>query len=135
MKIDVRQIHPDGLVLEEALGASQYELETDIVKFSKPIKVRAVISKITNAVTANLSLNASMHMNCSRCLEEFEVNFEKKLRLSYPVDKSEAVIDLGPDIREAIIFDYPIKPLCSPDCKGLCLECGKNLNEGICDCN
>jgi len=135
MKIDVRQIHPDGLVLEETPGASQYELETDIVKFSKPIKVRAVISKITNAVTANLSLNASMHMNCSRCLEEFEVNFEKKLRLSYPVDKSEAVIDLGPDIREAIIFDYPIKPLCNPDCKGLCLECGKNLNEGICDCN
>lgn len=134
MKIDVKQIPLDGLVLEENLAPSYYDLETDIVKFSSPIKIRAVISKITNAVTADLSLKASMQMDCSRCLNKFEVNFEKKLRLTYSVDKSESVIDLSPDIREAIIFDYPIKPLCSPDCKGLCLKCGKNLNEGVCDC-
>jgi uncharacterized protein len=135
MKIDVKKISMDSSVLEEDLIASQYDLETDIVKFPDPIKVKAIISKITNAVTADLSLNASMHMNCSRCLSEFEIDFEKELRLSYPVNKAEAIIDLGPDIREAIIFEYPIKPLCTPACKGLCFKCGKNLNEGQCSCS
>jgi uncharacterized protein len=135
MKIDVRQISMEDSALEEDLDASQYDLETDMVKFSGPIRVKAVVSKITNAVTADLSLNASMYMNCCRCLNELVIDLEKKLRLSYPLDNSEAIIDLGPDIREAIIFDYPIKPLCSPGCKGLCLKCGKNLNEGKCSCS
>lgn len=38
------------------------------------------------------------------------------------------------ELREAILLELPSLPLCSEDCKGLCPHCGKNLNEGPCDC-
>ena len=150
MKIDINKIPLEGLTLEEEVNPSGLDLETDIVKFLEPIKIRAEVSKITNAVTVNLSLSGSMHLNCSRCLREFNVALKKILRLNYQVNKSEPIIDtstslechgersrtidLNQDIREEIILDYPIKPLCNPDCKGLCPKCGKNLNEGGCSC-
>ena len=134
MKIDINKIPLEGLTLEEEVNPSSLDLETDIVKFLEPIKIRAEVSKITNAVTVNLSLSGSMHLNCSRCLREFNVALKKILRLNYHVDRTEPIIDLDQDIKEEIILDYPIKPLCNPDCKGLCPKCGKNLNEGGCSC-
>jgi len=41
-------------------------------------------------------------------------------------------IDLSPLVREYMLLDIPIKPLCSTDCKGLCPVCGENLNETQC---
>ena len=149
MKIDINKIPLEGLTLEEEVNPSALDLETDIVKLLEPIKIRAGVSKITNAVTVNLSLSGSIHLNCSRCLREFNVALKKILRLNYHVDRIEPIIDLDQDIREEIILDYPIKPLCNPDCKGLCPKCGKNLhpervdppihlkegsNEGGCSC-
>jgi len=134
VKIDINKILLEGLTLEEEVNPSALDLETDIVKFLEPIKIRAEVSKITNTVTVNLSLSGSIHLNCSRCLREFNVALKKILRLNYQVNKSEPIIDLDQDIKEEIILDYPIKPLCNPDCKGLCPKCGKNLNEGGCSC-
>lgn len=134
MKININEIAPRGLTIKENLDPAAFDLETDLVKFRGPLKVEAEISKITNAVTVNLSLSALMRLNCSRCLNEFEMNFNKALRLNYTVEKQEFKIDLGPDIREEIIVDYPMKPLCSQACKGLCPKCGRNLNEGPCSC-
>ncbi len=134
MKIDINQIPVEGLTIKEGFSAGQLELETDTVKFRGQIKAEAQISRITNAVTVGLVLNASMLVICSRCLDEFNTDVKRSLRISYPADQSEPVIDLDPEIREEIILDYPIKPLCKPDCKGLCVKCGDNLNEGICKC-
>jgi len=134
VKIDINKIPLEGLTLEEEVNPSGLDLETDIVKLLEPIKIRAGVSKITNAVTVNLSLSGSMHLNCSRCLREFNVALKKILRLNYHVDRTKPIIDLDQDIKEEIILDYPIKPLCNPDCKGLCPKCGKNLNEGGCSC-
>jgi uncharacterized protein len=92
------------------------------------------VSRITNAVTVDVTMNAPIEACCSRCLNDFEIYFKKNIELNYPVDNLEPFIDLDPDIREEIILDYPLKPLCKPDCKGLCPKCGKNLNEGGCSC-
>ncbi len=121
-------------MLNEVINPKDLDLETDLVKFSGPVTVKGVITKITNAVTADLSLAATVNLVCSRCLAEFKSPIEKKLRLNYGVDKTDIGLDLGPDIRQEIILDYPLKPLCSPVCKGLCPVCGKNRNEGACSC-
>jgi uncharacterized protein len=41
-------------------------------------------------------------------------------------------IDLAPLVREYMLLDIPINPVCKPDCKGLCPICGNNLNETTC---
>ena len=134
MRIDINRIPTEGLILTENFTPEALDLETDIIKFRQPINARAVISKITNAVTVDLSLQGLMYTGCSRCLVEVVINLKKNVRLNYPADNQEPAIVLDPDIREEIILDYPIKPLCRPDCKGLCPKCGKNLNEGGCSC-
>jgi len=77
---------------------------------------------------------APLTMRCGRCLLDFKETLNKKLRFNYMADKLKPIIDLNLEIREELILDYPIKPLCRADCKGLCLRCGRNLNDGLCSC-
>ncbi|MDH4185620.1 MAG: DUF177 domain-containing protein [Nitrospira sp.] len=43
-------------------------------------------------------------------------------------------LELAPMLREHVILAAPMQPLCSDECRGLCAQCGKNLNEGPCQC-
>lgn len=134
MRIDVNHIPQEGETLKEEISPSELEVETELIKFHGNFKVRAQVSKITNAVIVDVDIRGLMYANCSRCLEEFQVDFKKNAKFNYLINNSIPFIDLNPDIRDEIVLDYPIKPLCSPDCKGLCIRCGKNLNEGGCNC-
>lgn len=46
----------------------------------------------------------------------------------------DSALDLSDLLREELLLFFPTKMLCKPDCKGLCCKCGKNLNDGPCDC-
>jgi uncharacterized protein len=50
----------------------------------------------------------------------------------YPI--VEDAIDLGPLVRDSVVLELPMAPLCREDCAGLCAQCGANLNEGRCGC-
>lgn len=134
MKIFINQVPAEGLYLEEEIGSAELDLDTALIKFRSPLKLVARITRITNALTVDLNINAVIFADCSRCLSEFKWVFDKDARLSYFLDSSDVFIDLTPSIREEIILDYPIKPLCGLNCKGLCVTCGKNKNEGGCNC-
>ncbi|MCU0651778.1 MAG: DUF177 domain-containing protein [Candidatus Omnitrophica bacterium] len=134
MKIYPIRIASEGLSLVEEIPAQDLELEVEGIKFCAPVAVRAQVTRITNAVTAELSLSTTMDLICGRCLEHFTQQLNKDFRLSYQVEQLNSVIDLNPEIREEIILDYPVKPLCRNDCKGLCPKCGANLNEKKCNC-
>ena len=130
MKITINQVPQDGLyLLEEEVKTAELDLETDLIKFRSNLKLKARVSRITNALTIELNIRAVLFSHCSRCLDEFEWEFNKDARLNYPLGASDIFIDLEPAIREEIILDYPIKPLCRSNCKGLCVKCGKNKNE------
>ena len=43
-------------------------------------------------------------------------------------------VELAPMLREHVILAAPMQPLCREDCAGLCARCGKDLNEGLCQC-
>jgi uncharacterized protein len=50
----------------------------------------------------------------------------------YPIDLD--AIDLAPLVRDAVVLELPMAPLCKEDCAGLCPQCGANRNEGDCGC-
>lgn len=134
MKIDVKRIPAEGLTLEEEFAPGKLDLSTDIIQFRDPIKIKAQVARITNALTVILSLDTNMYATCGRCLEEYEMRVKRDIRLHYPVNESVQSVDLDPDIREELVLDFPMKPLCRTDCKGLCPKCGENINEGKCKC-
>ncbi len=135
MKISANHIPFNGLEVEEEIDFRELELETLDIKFRNPVKVKANVSKITNAVAVNLNIKASYYTDCSRCLEEINIDFNKALKLNFQIVSANQIIDINNDIREEIILEYLMQPLCKSDCKGLCLTCGKNLNEAACECN
>ncbi len=134
MKIATNKIPGEGMKFTEIVPSQELDLDTEIVRFDGPVKLEALVSKITNAVTINLDIYGRTITACSRCLNEFEADYQRNLKLSYAIEKPTSVIDLTPEIREEIIMNYPINPLCNQDCKGLCPKCGQNLNKGGCCC-
>jgi uncharacterized protein len=100
-------------------------------------------------------LNGDIELTCSRCLEPFTLPVATDFDLRY-VPRTENVgegereveeddlstafyadeqIDLGHLIVEQLQLALPMKPLCEDACRGLCPQCGTNLNTGSCDCN
>ena len=83
---------------------------------------------------------------CSRCLERVKVPIQFNINeMFYPSgsveNEKEAEtfcddeMDLTDVIQRSILENLPMKVVCKEECKGLCPKCGKNLNEGDCDCN
>ena len=80
---------------------------------------------------------------CVRCLTDFEKPMQWEFTELFAFKQEniteagllvpeDAHIDLQSLVREFALLELPIKPLCRNDCKGLCMECGQNLNEGDC---
>jgi uncharacterized protein len=78
---------------------------------------------------------------CRRCAEPVTGQLEVRVKERFGVEADEDfypitddTIDLGPLVRDAIVLELPMAPLCREDCAGLCPQCGANLNEGDCSC-
>lgn len=78
--------------------------------------------------------------NCTRCLSPvtrtFVASFNELCddRADGPYRVINDKIDLAGIVDETIILNIPVSFLCKEDCKGICLSCGKNLNDGDCKC-
>ena len=105
-------------------------------------------------VTARIS--TEVQTTCGRCLTEFQrfssLTLEEESyptvdpgngQKMFPPDESEGVVhiddrhmlDLSDVVRQYVLTEIPIKPLCNDNCLGLCPECGINLNEEKCKCD
>lgn len=134
MKIKIAQIPDSGLQLSESCRPSDLDLNRADIKFTEPINLSCEVSKGIDNVSISLKINATMHLNCSKCLEEFTIPLSKEVKLNFPIEHKKEVVDLTDNLREEIMLGYPLKPLCRPDCRGLCSNCGQNLNQGKCGC-
>ncbi|MBQ7195920.1 MAG: DUF177 domain-containing protein [Synergistaceae bacterium] len=107
-----------------------------------------------------ISIKALMEAPCARCLKTVSLEISDDLRYLYylrsakgddsdedeeeikefddympvEVDYFGRVLDVMPQVSESVFALLPTKVLCKEDCKGLCPNCGKDLNEGECDC-
>jgi uncharacterized protein len=86
---------------------------------------------------------AAATLECVRCLEPFSQPLKWSFSDLYAFDKrnitdsgllvpEDAQIDLEPLLREYALLEFPISPVCKPDCKCLCPICGENLNQTDC---
>jgi len=111
-----------------------------------------VLSKFDNQIILDAETGIKANLICDRCANEFHSVIKSNFRNVYLFrvnikdaegEKEDVVfihpdtdkIDLDKDIRDYAVLAIPMKNLCSEDCKGLCPKCGKNLNEGLCNCN
>ncbi len=119
------------------------------VSFISPVSVCGRISNIGGSLELTATAKMQLRFECDRCLdsvdEEFECSFEEVLKKEDErVEGAENPdvlyfkgnsIELDEIIFNNIIVSIPLKHLCKTDCRGLCPNCGKNLNLGECDCD
>ncbi|MFZ5827999.1 MAG: YceD family protein [Bacillota bacterium] len=125
------------------------------VRFEEPFTGEAEIWNAGDRLLVKVDLSGEASLVCGRCLGEFteplDVFFEEEfIEAGHGEGRAEEdeeeesgrtvsfytgdEIDLTDPLRENILLELPIKPLCDADCKGLCPTCGTNLNEGDCAC-
>ncbi|HPD18329.1 MAG: DUF177 domain-containing protein [Candidatus Goldbacteria bacterium] len=131
------------------LKSSGINIEKSIT-ISDSLKISVVLTKEKeHIIIAQGNVSGGVRLTCSRCLEEFnnQINndfvaiFKDKKMMKkddvetdvFPYENN--VIDLYELIRETIIMEVPMKPLCKNDCAGLCPVCGKNLKREKCNCH
>jgi uncharacterized protein len=126
--------------------------------FLEPVHIRLRIINLGREVLVKGNIKTKLSLVCSRCLKDFPYNLEAKIQEIYlwdiPIQRNISPGDiielkdedfkfvlekeslfLDPLIEDSIRLNIPVKPLCRPDCKGLCPVCGKDLNLGECDCS
>lgn len=127
------------------------ELSTDRLDFPAVLSYTAApvgegfIVNNAGALTLRGTLSAAMRCLCDRCAAEFdrEVSYPLAIPLASELQDEENPdyfllegdeLDLEELLETVFILNMDTRFLCREDCKGLCSRCGKNLNEGPCDC-
>lgn len=153
MKITVTDIRDEGLHIHSKMDPEWLENFPELYSgeedagLKSNIDVDIELTKVLREVTVLGDVSFSMVAPCSRCLEPVTLDIRIPIRLLLsPSDKikdEEDVdhetyagdeVDIGGYLREQIAMSLPVKVICSDECKGLCPNCGVNLNFETCDC-
>jgi len=123
----------------------QFDFEGDKIKSSGSCEVVGMISSDSDILILNAEIKVDLEMICSRCLDTFiypiDIDIEERFTTNSKSLEDEAIIvfddvlDITQIVETSIISTLPIKRVCKENCKGLCQECGCNLNSNTCSCN
>lgn len=114
---------------------------------TEPVLASGTVRNTAGVLVMTGSLQTTLHGVCDRCAADFvsEVAFpidvvlvtelsneENEDEWVFPLEGDSA--DLDDIVRTVFVLNMDSKLLCKPDCRGICCRCGKNLNDGPCDC-
>lgn len=128
----------ENLVLDDTDFLEQTQLH-------KNISLKGEIFKIEDSLMFTGTVGYTFTDQCARCLEEFDNSVESKFSAlivnQADIESDEiqlvmidGVIKLDETIKQLIYLSMPMKSLCRKDCKGICPNCGVNLNNEKCQC-
>ena len=114
---------------------------------SEPVLAEGNVRNTAGVLVMQGSIATTIHGICDRCASEFHrkvefpidvvlvtelANEENEDEWVFPLEGDSA--DLDDIVRTVFVLNLDSKLLCKEDCKGLCPKCGKNLNDGPCNC-
>ena len=139
---------------EQVYAPEQVAAEGDTFRIAAPVKLAFDIYKDNDQFHLVGSVQTTLELGCSRCLDPFRWPVDAAFDLRYQPHAQNSgegereieeddlttafyedeTIDLGQLMREQVYLALPMKPLCGDECKGLCPTCGINWNKGTCEC-
>jgi uncharacterized protein len=161
--LHIEQIKEKSLALKFEEGPQTFPVlkemaQTEECIFLDPIKLSLNAVRIGALVEVKGDFHTTVRLVCGRCLREFETSLKSRFSLIYAKqlpgqgedsDQEEVElsaqeigliyfrgeeINLQDGIQEQVVMAFPLRPLCSEDCKGLCPICGTDLNNDNCSC-
>ena len=137
-----------GFIIHQSAGYSRvFSYDIQDISFAPDLELSNLsgISRVTRTpqgLLVQVEMQAVVSLECVRCLTPFtqilNTNFTELYAFSpkHVTDSNLLVpedgqLNLSPLVREYMLLEVPLSPLCKADCKGLCLVCGENFNEYI----
>jgi uncharacterized protein len=152
MIINVDKISKEGLSISRDFEFLSIDLVEENAVFLSPTHADILIRKVGEEILIKGRLTARLSFVCSRCLTPYEFPVNAAFDLVYfpedldglreeldeeDIDKvfyRSRQIDLREIMLEQLNLTFPLKPLCSETCEGICAVCGQLRREGNCGC-
>ena len=164
MRIALADVRRGPVRWSEVVPPDDEGLELPEIVSLGPIETKGEVMAVEDDILVRGSLQYAQSLDCDRCLETTKSTVQADFDYLVRTIEEEAEADppisdgTGPDelelsgeqlttltveddtidlmglIQEQILLQVPMKPLCRSDCKGLCGQCGANLNEESCAC-
>jgi len=155
MVFGIEEIGDEGLCFSFVLEKDQLEIDQAGLSVNNDITINGSLTRIDEDVYLKGEVMTSVVASCSRCLDTLSYSIDSGLKSHFvPSDDrftsvrdvelhasdidaevyENQQIDLTQSVRDSILLAVPVISLCNEDCKGICSQCGKNLNQGFCKC-
>lgn len=133
--IPVRNLLPEGLLVRLELSPGDLEIdEEERISWPTPLSTAVRVMPVSGALTADGTVATEVRCRCDRCLAYYTLALPHIVVSHQYLDFKEDLLDLTEDIRDDILLALPQRNLCQMDCRGLCPDCGQNLNARDCGC-
>jgi uncharacterized protein len=158
MKLDLSEIAAHlGKRIKYDIDENPIEDAESGLKCVERVTGNVAFSNTGRTIDVRGKCRTTIELDCGRCLRTYEMPVEFAIEEELPLEghpwapeetaeekelpEEEKdplfegnIFDLPEYLRQSILVNVPIKPLCEEACKGLCPHCGANLNDGPCDC-
>lgn len=153
-QVCISDIPAEGLQVQCDENPVELDVTAPGVRFVEPVVVDVWLAKAGQAVTVTGRIAAPVAFECVRCLREFPTMLEIPVHAQFlppppvltpgehrmPVEEAEEyyyhddTVVLDDLVRQELLLAMPFNPQCRSDCRGLCVQCGQDLNVGSCGC-
>jgi uncharacterized protein len=157
LKVELRSLEQEEVIVQERDLARALGLDLAPELSPEPLEIFCQLSKFEDLISAKGWVKGKMLLTCDRCLEKFESGYKSFFELHYRPQADEAeqkddeeaypdgavetvyfegdILDIADQIRQTVLLSVPMRALCREDCRGLCGNCGCNLNVDSCQCS
>lgn len=140
-------------IIEMPGGRAPFRCELDrerlrfasLVRFDGPVTAEGAVKNTAGILQLTAVVEADMTVRCDRCTAEFPKHLSESVEAVLKADPDDDDyedlfplegdgVDVSDVLETCVILNMDTKFLCSEECRGLCPDCGRNLNEGPCGC-
>jgi uncharacterized protein len=150
--LSLESVLEEPLRFDTTVPVSASAIDREPLLSVSPLRMAGEVMRIEGGYALSAELVYEGELECSRCLAPYPFREDETFSLVlYPRRPAEEEKELGRDDLDVLFYDEPVvllapiaeervqvalpmKPLCRPDCRGLCAGCGKDLNLGPCAC-
>lgn len=154
MRIELENLEDGKGTFAHTYQPGELDLGDERVTLNQPVEVRGSVRRSGAEVVVSGRLSSHVSVECDRCLKRIDLPISNDFKVGYVTEQvyesSHAAeltadeldvsvfdgqsIDIDELVKEQILLAVPDRALCRDDCKGICSNCGADLNEGSCSC-
>ena len=136
MKILVERIPEEGSHYNGSDPASTLSLDDDaFIRAEGDVEYALYAQQVSEELIVRGTLSIPLALQCTRCSEFFSTTVtDSDFLRAYPASEDTESVEITLDMRENLLLHIPTFPVCGEGCKGLCTQCGADLNKSSCEC-